>query len=105
VRSSDMGETWTGIATGGRSVGLEDILAGDEGIVLGITDHVWAENLPTDDHDNLYFAYIRDGVHLMVSRDGGSSWRQLGVVTPPNIVPAIVGSVAVRARGEKPPHS
>ena len=100
VRSSDMGETWTGIATGGRSVGLEDILAGREGIVLGITDHVWSENLAIDDHDNLYFAYIRDGVHLMVSRDGGSTWRQLGSVTPPEIVHAIVVSVTARGKGE-----
>src|SRR3954451_4549095 len=100
VRSSDMGKTWTGVATGGRSIGLEDILAGREGIVLGTTDHVWSENLAVDDHDNLYFAYIRDGVHLMVSRDGGRSWRQLGVVTPPDIVHAIVVSVTARRRGE-----
>jgi hypothetical protein len=100
VRSSDEGKTWTGIATGGRSVGLEDILAGREGIVLGVTDHVWSENLAIDDHDNLYFAYIRDGVHLMVSRDGGRSWRQLGIVTPPSIVHAIVVSVTARGRGE-----
>ena len=100
VRSSDKGKTWTAVATGGRSVGLEDILAGREGIVLGITDHVWSENLAVDDHDNLYFAYIRDGVHLMVSRDGGRSWRQLGFVTPPGLVHAIVVSVTARGRGE-----
>jgi photosystem II stability/assembly factor-like uncharacterized protein len=100
VRSSDMGETWRGIKTGGRSVGLEDIVAGREGVVLGITDHVWSENLAIDKHDNLYFAYIRDGVHLTVSRDGGRSWRQLGVVTPPSIVHAIVVSVTARSKGE-----
>ena len=100
VRSGDMGKTWKGVATGGRSVGLEDILAGREGIVLGITDHVWSENLAVDAHDNLYFAYIRDGVHLMVSRDGGRKWRQLGRVTPPGLVHAIVVSVTARGRGE-----
>ena len=100
VRSSDQGKTWKGVATGGRSVGLEDVLAGREGIVLAITDHVWSENLAVDDHDNLYFAYIRDGVHLMVSRDGGRSWRQLGRVTPPGLVHAIVVSVTARGRGE-----
>src|SRR3954464_2141529 len=100
VRSSDRGKTWTGVATGGRSVGLEDILAGREGLVLGITDHVWSENLAVDDHDNLYFAYLRDGVHLMVSRDGGRSWRQLGAVTPPDLVHAIVVSVTARRSGE-----
>ncbi len=73
---------------------------GDEGIVLGITDHVWSENLAVDDHDNLYFGYIRDGVHLMVSRDGGRSWRQLGAVTPPSLVHAIVVSVTARGSGE-----
>ena len=78
VRSSDEGKTWKGIATGGRSLGLEDVLARREGLVLAITDHVWSENLAVDDHDNLFFAYLRDGVHLMVSRDGGRSWRQLG---------------------------
>ena len=69
--------------------------------MLAITDHVWSENLAVDDHDNLYFAYIADGgVHLMASRDGGRSWRQLGFVTPPGIVHAIVVSVTARGRGE-----
>jgi hypothetical protein len=36
----------------------------------------------------------------MVSRDGGLSWRQLGVVTPPSIVHAIVVAVTARASGE-----
>lgn len=96
VRSSDMGRTWKGIATGGRSLGLEDVIALREGFVLATTDHVWSENLAVDGHDNLYFAYIRDGVHLMVSRDGGRSWRHLGIVTPPGIVHAIVVSVTTR---------
>src|SRR3954463_4610575 len=100
VRSTDEGRTWTGIATGGRSVGLEDTLAGREGLVLGITDHVWSENLAVDDHDNLYFAYLRDGVHLMVSRDGGRSWGQLGAGAPPGLVHAIVVSVIARGSGE-----
>jgi hypothetical protein len=100
VRSGDEGKTWTAVATGGRSVGLEDVIAGREGLVLAVTDHVWSENLAVDDHDNLYFAYIRDGVHLMVSRDGGRSWRQLGVVTPPGLVHAIVVSVTARGSGE-----
>ena len=100
VRSNDMGRTWTGVATGGRSIGLEDILAGREGLVLGITDHVWSENLAVDDHDNLYFAYVRDGVQLAVSRDGGRSWKQIGRITPPSLVHAIVVSVTARGNGE-----
>src|SRR4051794_25243891 len=100
VRSRDEGKTWKGIATGGRSLGLEDILAGREGFVLGVTDHVWSENLAVDDQDNLFMAYIRDGVHLMVSRDDGRSWRHLGIVTPPGIVHAIVVSVTARRSGE-----
>jgi hypothetical protein len=100
VRSSDMGETWTAVETGGRSIGLEDILAGREGIVLGITDHVWSENLAVDGHDNLYFAYVGEGVELMVSRDGGWSWKHVGRVTPPGLVHAIVVSVTARRRGE-----
>jgi hypothetical protein len=101
VRSSDEGSTWTGMATGGRSVGLEDILAGREGLVLGITDHVWSENLAIDDRDNLYFAYPgAGGVQLMVSRDGGRSWRHLGAVTAPGLVHAIVVSVTARGDGE-----
>jgi photosystem II stability/assembly factor-like uncharacterized protein len=100
VRSTDEGKTWTAVATGGQSVGLEDIVAGREGLVLGITDHVWSENLAVDAHDNLYFAYIRDGVHLMVSRDGGRSWRQVGAVTPPSLVHAIVVAVTARGNGE-----
>ena len=100
VRSTDMGKTWTGVATGGRSLGLEDIIALREGLVLGITDHVWSEVLAVDDHDNLFFAYPRDGVHLMVSRDGGRSWRELGKVTPPGTVHAIVTSVTARGNGE-----
>jgi hypothetical protein len=100
VRSSDEGKTWKGIATGGRSLGLEDVIALREGFVLAVTDHVWSENLAVDDHDNLYFAYVRDGVHLTVSRDGGRSWRHLGIVTPPGIVHAIVASVTARGSGE-----
>ena len=100
VLSSDEGKTWKGIATGGRSLGLEDVIALREGFVLAITDHVWSENLAVDDHDNLYIAYIRDGVHLMVSRDGGRSWRHLGIVTPPSIVHAILVSVTTRGSGE-----
>ena len=36
----------------------------------------------------------------MVSRDGGRSWRHLGMVTPPGIVHAIVVSVTARGSGE-----
>jgi hypothetical protein len=75
------------------------VIALREGFVLATTDHVWSENLAVDDHDNLYFAYVRDGVHLMVSRDGGRSWRHLGIVTPPGIVHAIVASVTTRGGG------
>ena len=90
---------------GGRHRGTEPragghARAGARDSCSAITDHVWSENLAVDDHDNLYFAYIRDGVHLMVSRDGGRSWRQLGIVTPPSIVHAIVVSVTARGRGE-----
>src|SRR3954466_5290197 len=100
VRSTDMGTTWTGVATGGKSVGLEDVVAGREGLVLAITDHVWSENLAVDDHDNLYFAYIRDGVQLMLSRDGGRTWKHVGRVTPPGQVHAIVVSVTARGSGD-----
>jgi hypothetical protein len=79
---------------------LEDIVSGREGLVLGITDHVVSEILAVDGHDNVYLAYVRDGVHLMVSRDGGRSWRHLGIVTPPGIAHAIVVSVTARRRGE-----
>ena len=101
VVSEDMGETWKGVATGGRSIGLEEVLTLQEGFVLATTDHVWSENLAVDDEDNLYFAYLaRDGVVLMVSRDGGRSWRDLGIVTPPGIAHAIVVSVTARGSGE-----
>jgi photosystem II stability/assembly factor-like uncharacterized protein len=100
LRSSDQGMTWTGVATGGQSLGLSDVLAGQEGLVLAITDHVWSENLAIDDRENLFMAYIRDGVHLMVSRDGGRSWRHLGLVTPPEIEHAIVVAVTARGNGE-----
>jgi hypothetical protein len=68
--------------------------------VLGTTDHVWSENLAVDARDNLYFAYIRDGVHMMVSRDGGRTWRHLGIVTPPGMTHAILVSVTTRGTGE-----
>ncbi|MEA2170352.1 MAG: repeat-like domain [Solirubrobacteraceae bacterium] len=100
VRSSDEGQTWEGVATGGQSLGLEDVLALREGLVLAVTDHVWSENLAVDARDNLYMAYIRDGVHLMASRDGGRTWRHLGVVTPPGLVHAILVSVTARRAGE-----
>jgi hypothetical protein len=101
VRSRDEGRTWTAVSTGDDSLGLDDIAAGDEGLVLGITDHVWSENLAVDDHDNLFFAYLADGgVRLATSRDGGRSWRLLGFVSSPAIRRAIVVSVAARGRGE-----
>jgi photosystem II stability/assembly factor-like uncharacterized protein len=100
VRSSDMGRTWKAVRTGGRSLGLEDVLALQEGFVLATTDHVWSENLAVDRRDNLYMAYIREGVHLMTSRDGGRSWRHLGVITPPGLRRAIVVSVTPRRAGE-----
>jgi hypothetical protein len=101
VRSTDMGKTWKAFATGGKSLGLSDILSGHEGFVLGVTDHVWSENLAVDDRGNLFFAYIAEGgVRLMVSRDGGLKWKQLGIVTPPGLVHAIVVSVTARGRGE-----
>ena len=101
VRSRDEGRTWTAVSTGDDSIGLDDIVAGREGLVLGITDHVWSENLAVDDHDNLFFAYLADGgVRLATSRDGGRSWRLLGFVSPPGIRRAIVVSVVARGRGE-----
>ncbi len=101
VRSRDEGLTWTAVSTGDDSIGLDDIVAGDEGLVLGITDHVWSENLAVDEHDNLFFAYLADGgVRVATSRDGGRSWRLVGFVSPPGIRRAIVVSVAARNRGE-----
>ncbi len=101
VRSRDEGQTWTAVSTGDDSLGLDDIVSGDEGLILGITDHVWSENLAVDDHDNLFFAYLADGgVRLATSRDGGRSWRLVGFISAPEIRRAIVVSVTARGRGE-----
>ncbi len=89
------------MSTGDDSLGLNDIISGDEGLVLGITDHVWSENLAIDDHDNLFLAYLADGgVRLATSTDGGRSWRLLGFMSSPAIRRAIVVSAAARANGE-----
>jgi hypothetical protein len=101
VISRDEGRTWSAVSTGDDSLGLDDIVSGHEGIILGITDHVWSENLAVDDHDNLFFAYLADGgVRLATSRDGGRSWRLLGLVSSPAIRRAIVVSVVARRSGE-----
>ncbi len=101
VRSSDEGRTWAAATTGDDSIGLEDIVSGREGLVLGITDHVWSENLAVDEHDNLFFAYLAEGgVRLSTSRDGGRSWRRVGSVSPRGVRRAIVVSVAARGNGE-----
>jgi hypothetical protein len=101
VRSEDKGATWTAFTTGDDSLGLDDIASGEEGLVLGVTDHVWSENLAVDRRGNLYFAYLADhGVRLSVSRDGGRSWRRVGFVSAPGIRRAIVVSVTARRRGE-----
>jgi hypothetical protein len=101
VRSRDEGATWTAVSTGDDSLGLDDIAAGDEGLILGVTDHVWSENLAVDAHDNLFFAYLADGgVRLATSRDGGRSWRLLGFASSPELRRAIVVSVTARGRGE-----
>ncbi len=101
VRSSDEGRTWTASSTGDRSLGLHEIVSGREGLVLGITDHVWSENLAVDSRGSLFFAFLAEGgVRLATSRDGGRTWRLLGLVSPPGIRRAIVVSVVARARGE-----
>jgi hypothetical protein len=101
VRSTDRGVTWTAVSTGDDSLGLDDIATGNEGLVLGITDHVWSENLALDAHGNLFFAYLADGgVRMSTSRDGGRTWRKLGFVSSPAIRRAIVVSVDARRRGE-----
>ena len=94
-------QTWTAVSTGDDSLGLDDIVSGNEGLVLGITDHVWSENLAVDGHDNLFFAYLADGgVRLATSTDGGRSWHLVGFVSSPAIRRAIVVSVTARRRGE-----
>ncbi len=101
LRSRDEGGTWNAVSTGDDSIGLDDIVAGEEGLVLGVTDHVWSENLAIDDHGNLFFAYLADGgVRLATSRDGGRSWRLVGFISSPEIRRAIVVSVVARGRGE-----
>src|SRR4029077_17040848 len=101
LRSGDEGESWKAFSTGDRSLGLEELLSRDEGLVLGITDHVWSENLAVDDDGNLFFAYLADGgVRLATSRDGGRSWQLAGSVSSPAIRRAIVVSVAARGNGE-----
>ena len=101
VRSGDKGRTWTAASLGDDSLGLDDIVTGREGLVLGITDHVWSENLAVDARDNLFFAYLADGgVRLSTSRDGGRTWQRLGFVSPPGIRRTIVVSVTARGRGE-----
>ncbi len=101
VRSRDEGVTWSAVSTGDDSLGLDDIVAGDEGLVLGISDHVWSESLAVDAHDNLFFAYLADGgVRVASSLDGGRSWRLAGFVSAPAIRRAIVVSVTARGRGE-----
>jgi len=101
LRSRDEGRTWTAVSTNDDSLGLDEIVAGEEGLVLGITDHVWSENLAVDERGNLFFAYLADGgVRLATSRDGGRSWRLLGFVSTPGVRRAIVVSVVARGRGE-----
>lgn len=101
LRSTNEAKTWTAHPTGGRSLGLRDVLTGREGLVLAINDHVWSENLAQDEHGNLFFAYLSDGgVRLDVSRDGGLSWTQLGIVTPPGLRRQVAVSITARGTGE-----
>jgi len=58
------------------------------------------QTLAQDDRGNLYLAFVRDGVHLAVSRDGGRSWRNLGRVSPPKVKGAFNVSVTARGNGE-----
>ena len=101
VRSTDEGKTWSAVSLHDDSLGLDDILAGSEGLVLGINDHVWSENLALDAHDDLFFGYLADGgVRLSTSRDGGKTWRRLGLVSPPGLRRSITVSLVARRRGE-----
>jgi len=101
VRSTDEGKTWTAHRTGGRALGLTEVLGGQEGVILAVNDHVWSENLAQDEAGNLYFAYLgKDGARLDISRDGGKTWRRLGIVTPPGLRRQIAVAVTARGVGE-----
>lgn len=107
ARSTDRAESWEVVDTGGRSGGLKNWLTGlldlegGESLAQNIYMNMFFDQtLAQDDAGNLYLAYVRDGVQVAVSRDGGRTWRQLGFVSPPEVRGAVNVSITARGEGE-----
>ncbi|WP_110208118.1 sialidase family protein [Nocardioides daejeonensis] len=102
LRSIDNGRSWTSSSAIGKAGSVRNFLDGSaESLAQNVFMNMFFDQtLAQDDRGNLYVGWVRDGVHLAVSRDGGKSWRQLGRVSPPQVKGAVNVSVTARGRGE-----
>jgi len=102
VRSTDHGETWRVSKAIGRAGSVANYLTGGGGSLAAniFMNMFFDQTLAQDDRGNLFLAWVRDGVRLAVSRDGGRTWRSLGRVSPRSVRGAFDVSVTARGRGE-----
>lgn len=102
VRSTDHGQTWSTSTSIGQAGSIRNFLSGStESLAQNIFMNMFYDQaLAQDDAGNLYIGWVREGVHLAVSRDAGRTWRPLGKVSPPQVKGAINVSVTARGRGE-----
>ncbi len=102
VRSTDHGRTWSVSKAIGRAGSVRAFLdGGGESLAQNVFMNMFYDQaLAQDARGNLFLGYVRKGVHLAVSRDGGRTWRALGRVSPPSMKGAFNVSVTARGRGE-----
>ena len=101
VRSSDHGKSWQVSRAIGRAGSLRAFLTDGESLAQNIFMNMFYDQaLAQDAHGNLFLGYVRKGVHLAVSRDGGRTWRALGRISPPGVKGAFNVSVTARGKGQ-----
>jgi len=102
VRSSDHGESWQVSKAIGKAGSVANFLTGGDGSLAAniFMNMFFDQTLAQDDRGNLYVAWVRDGVRLAVSRNGGRTWKPLGRVSPPSVKGAFNVSVTARGNGE-----
>lgn len=101
MRSADGGRHWQVSDTGSDATSVRNALQSKTSLTDNVeTMMIFDQSLAQDDHGNLFLAYPRDGVRLAVSRDGGRTWTQRGLISPPGVRNAALVSATARGNGQ-----
>ena len=103
MRSTDAAKTWKVIDTGSDGMGwfnwLQNILK--QSGADNIYNMMLQQNIAQDDEGNLFLPYpATGGLKLAYSRDGGLTWKQRGIISPPEVAIAWIVSATARGNGE-----